>query len=121
MQIKLHTSFSSRAILDILGNKVSALVPINCAYFLKVLPMKVFHCVTLPTAILIRHKTYQCRRSESANYACAVGRCCTEFPRLYLGDKEVERPSGSLTEAHKSVGICLVQRCELLYLLAGEK
>ena len=77
--------------------------------------------VTCPFARRIRLKTYQFRRFESANYACAVDRCCMEFLRLYSDDKEGGRPSGSSTEARKFVGICLVQRCERRYLLAGEK
>ena len=72
-------------------------------------------------AKLVRQETYQCQRFESVNYACAVGRCCMEFLRLYLVDKAVERPLGSLIEARRFVGICLAQRCGQLYLLAGDK
>lgn len=79
------------------------------------------HCVTCIIVRRIRLTTYQFRRFESANYACVVDRCCTEFLRLYSDDKEGGRPSGSSTEARKFVGICPVQRCEPQYLLAGEK
>ena len=66
-------------------------------------------------------ETYQFRRFESANCVCVVDRCCTESLQPYSGDKEGGRLLGSSTEARKFVGICLAQRYEPRYLLAGEK
>lgn len=64
---------------------------------------------------------YQFQRFVSISYACAACQCCREFPQLYSADKEDERLLDSSTEAHRSVDIVLVLRCELRCLLAFEK
>ena len=64
---------------------------------------------------------YQFQRFVSISYACAVCQCCREFPQLCSADKEDERLLDSSTEAHRSVDIVLVLRCELRCLLAFEK
>lgn len=64
---------------------------------------------------------YQFQRFVSISYACAACQCCREFPQLCSADKEDERLLDSSTEAHRSVDIVLVLRCELRCLLAFEK